>query len=136
MRSRTWVLDYLNQDEVWRPNGASKDLRLADMTPRHRGNLLAWLRRKAFNLKEVYTFRLIAGPQPSGDMACDAFDSMVDELEQTTPEVWIEDWPLVKKLVELAERDRQIELRLTAARARVPAGATAALERRHGSAGQ
>lgn len=94
----------LYQDEVW----ITKDghtLRLVDMTPEHRQNLLAWIRRNSSRLKLSAELSLCTGPEPSGDAASDCFDSMFDEVLRTPAAQWIEEQPLVVRLRELVAAD-------------------------------
>jgi hypothetical protein len=100
----------LSQDVWWRPRNA-EPLRVKDMEPSHRSNTLEYLLRNAVRYKtaaENEFASLISGPMgPSGDMACDAVDSVMDELLEQTPLAWMEEQPLVRKLTKLVKKDRK-----------------------------
>lgn len=44
---------------------------------------------------------LVTGPQPSGDAACDAFDSVVAEVLEMRPVTWLYSMPFVENLERL-----------------------------------
>lgn len=94
----------LYQDERWTTRDG-KTLALEDMTPEHRRNLLAMLRRRADSYKLSAQMSLAYGMQPSGDAACDAFDAMCDEIGRTPAAQWLEELPLVERLRELVGAD-------------------------------
>lgn len=102
---RTTLVERLNQSEFWY-TADGRAIRPADMEPQHRQNTIAWLERHAQSLHFQYTWSLIHGPQPSGEMACDAFDSMLDELEEQDPLEWLNEQPLMQALRQ-AEADAQ-----------------------------
>ena len=113
--------DILEQDKVWvtRDNRAVK---LTDMSPRHRRNVLEYLCRHASAYHTKYILRALLGPQPTpGSMAEDAFEQAIDEIERTPPNVWLETKPLVARLRLLVEHDRRVELKRRASRPAWPA---------------
>jgi hypothetical protein len=129
----TTIRRLLAQDEIWHPKNANP-IRLQAMAPSHRRNLLAWLRRRAPRLKESTAWSYLTGPGPSGDMACDAFDRELDELDAQDPQAWLAEQPLVIRLANLIAADRAAALR--AAAGHIPAGADAALRRQRRAAAQ
>lgn len=90
----------LMQDKVWYPKDGDP-VRLDEMSLRWKKNLLAFLDRRASALHESAVNAVIFGPRPGGDAACDAFDSMFDELMETRPTTWLYDQPLVVRLEQL-----------------------------------
>lgn len=132
-----WTMSrLLDQVEYWQPkdpiDGKTRIL-LTDMAASHRRHLLAWLRRRAEHLKIQCELRMLAGPGPSGDMACDAFDRECEELWEIPARVWIEQQPLVGRLARLVAEDRTRAVRALAGT--VPAGALSRLRRRAGVSG-
>jgi hypothetical protein len=111
----------LYQAEVWVAQDG-RELPLTAMTPEHRRNLLAFLRRNAARLKLSAEWDLALGPQPSGDAASDCFDSMCDQIARTPAAEWLEEQPLVGRLRELVEADAPSRRRRALAMP-VPAGA-------------
>jgi len=97
----------LMQDQMWTTR-EGVTLRLEDMTPDHRRNTLCWLRRHAAGLKFHYELSIIMSPmQPSGDMACDAFDAGLRELEEEPDAQWLNTTPLVLRLTGLVAADQR-----------------------------
>lgn len=110
---RVGALDMLEQDIWWRarirlpdsPEGErryterTEPIRVEDMAHDHRLALLSWLRQRAHRFKEKAEWRMAGGPQPSGDMACDAFEAELNELMNQPASEWIEQQPLVQALV-------------------------------------
>lgn len=96
-RAVTTFWGYLFQDREWR-SGDGRVNRLKDLDPRHRRNLIAWLERRAARLKMAYEFSLATGPQPSGEMACDAFESEQAVLWETGDQEWLNSTPLMIRL--------------------------------------
>lgn len=92
--------DVLSQDEVWYPK-TGDPIRVDEMSLRYKKNVLAFLERRAPTLKAAYEWRMIAGPQPSGDAAQDAFDSAMGELFEMQPIKWLYRTPLVERLEQL-----------------------------------
>jgi hypothetical protein len=115
------VINCLYQAEVWTTKDG-REIALGDMTPEHRRNLLAWIRRRAEQLKWSAELRICAGPGPSGDAASDCFDAIFDEMLRTPAAEWIEEQPLVARLRELVDADAPARRRRALAMP-VPAGA-------------
>lgn len=90
----------LSQDELWYPKEGGQ-VRLDEMSLRWKTNLLRFLERRAGALQDSAIQRLLSGPQPGGDMASDAFDSMVDAEIDAKPTTWLYRQPLVLKLEQL-----------------------------------
>jgi hypothetical protein len=132
MTDKLSVYELLDQDKIWLTK-EGKFLLIDNMAPAHIHNLLAWFERRAFKLKQVYELAMVisgSGPLgPSGDMACDAFDSECEELWNTPELVWLNEFPLIQKLRELQRAYRAAEVKLAKARNLAPTGATAGLDR-------
>ena len=110
-RSRS-LIHYLEQEEVWR-NYFGNDVRIDSMDERYVANLTAWLLRKAPAIQwSLYCEIAHFARQDHGDMAQDALDQMLYELEQP-PLQWIRQRPVFKAL----ER-RRTEFVSASARAR------------------
>lgn len=94
---RMSVLDLLGQGEIW-INGGGETLRISEMELRHIRNVRAYLLRSGRVLAEQAYHRIAFGPQPSGDMASDAFDAILEELTDATlnPEPWLEKSELIQ----------------------------------------
>lgn len=109
------ILAMLKQRVWWRPKD-SEPARLVDLAPSHRAHLLAFLRRNAAHYKDASEWGLINSIDGShhGDVAGDALDSMVDELMGTSPQDWIEQRPLVKRLRKLVKNDEKATVGPTA----------------------
>ena len=91
-KSAYWLL---NQGEFWWDRSGARH-RVREMQPTHRYNCLAMLERGAARTGERYSWGFLAsgmGPLgPSGDAACDAFDSACDGLDRQIrrdPVAWI-----------------------------------------------
>lgn len=112
----SWLL---HQGDVWQPKDRPL-VRIADMDAEWRYNTAQWLERYAerLALSEQWSMAMLAaGPLgPSGDAACDAFDSAIDAMG-VDPLGWLRSTPLYralvkglptkrKKLARLAERAR------------------------------
>lgn len=111
----TDIYALLDQTEVWEPK--DQPLVLIDrMTPIHVRNLLRWFERRAEKLKEVYITRMVlssmGGYGPSGEAACDAFDSEFEQLERSSAETLLNSWPLIKRLRELDKAFRKAERKI------------------------
>lgn len=128
----TNVYALLAQDVYW--EAEKRPVLIDQMTPAHVHNLLAWLERRASKLHEGYIFRVLISASgdygPRGDMACDAFDHGIEQLDRTAPETWLNEQPLVKKLRELQRAYREAEVKIAKSRNLTPTGATAALRRK------
>lgn len=111
-RLATFVERIARQDEWWL-TGDGRWVRVDDMDADHRRNLLALLRRNARQLHMAYGTWLMTGPEPSGDAARDAYEHVIAVHELATPDEWLEDTPLVRKLSTLQHReDSRIGARL------------------------
>lgn len=99
---RVSLLELFEQDIWWVPKGA-EPIRLVDMDDSHRRNLAAFLRRNAAHYKNAewaQTVGFMTGPQgPSGDMATDAANSELHQLEEVDPLVWLSEKPLMRALI-------------------------------------
>lgn len=93
-----WV-ELLEQDEYW-IDGLGRIRRLVDMDRSYCGNVREFLLKQAGGFAQWRLQRMLSGPQPSGDMACDAFDSMTEELMWATrnSQTWMLRKPLLHAL--------------------------------------
>lgn len=89
---------WLAQTERW-TDAEGNEWRLEDMTPRHRANALRYLRRRAESLHTQASMEWLRSPLAlSGEGAGDEADFWADD----DAEKWLEEQPLVKRLVELS----------------------------------
>ena len=72
-------------------------LEIRDMTDTHRLNLMRMLERNARRYADAVTLSMALGPQPSGDMACDAFESELFAIDRD-PLGFIRSTPLYEEL--------------------------------------
>lgn len=91
------TMDLLDQ-RVWWITGDKNPVRLVDMSPRHRVNLLGFLQRRA-GLYQMSEWM-------SGIFA-DAPDEIVDMAAEEDPQVWLNRRELVRRLRKLVRRDRR-----------------------------
>lgn len=98
-------LDVFDQDQVW-TNAPGEQVRLDEMEPSYRRNLLAFLERHAGRYEMHDAIAWALGPfAPQGDMASMDFDRYLDERSQN-PLVWLRGTALYRRLAELVEQDR------------------------------
>lgn len=104
------ILQLLEQRVWWQPRN-EEPVKLNDMAPSHRANLLSFLRRNAgrYKIAADYSFiGMASGPMgPGGDMATDAVESAMDELFEMPARKWIDSQPFVKRLRKLVARDER-----------------------------
>jgi hypothetical protein len=100
------TLQLLDQGTWWMPN-EGPPIKIEDMDPSYRINLTRWLFRRAELLKNREVLSLLTGPQPSGDMACDAFDGMVSQIEESNAKVWLRETELMRKLLSTQKSDKK-----------------------------
>lgn len=96
---RVNAIELLGQGRIWvDADGAEREIATMDL--RHVQNVRNYLMRNGSELAEQAYARVAFGPQPSGDMACDAVDSMLSELEDAAqnPEPWLARSPLFQAL--------------------------------------
>lgn len=101
------VVTLLRQATYWRTrdrDGALELVRLDELDPGHLARILAWLRGRATQLREQAAGQLAAhwkaGRLDDHDFAAEHRQLGWSELA----EVWLDDTPLVRRLVELAPR--------------------------------
>lgn len=87
----------LTQDKVWWPKDADEPIRVKDMSVRYKRNVLAFLERRAPQLKLAADWE-IAGVQMNGEHAQDAVDAIAAAQYEMTVEEWFNDLPLIRKL--------------------------------------
>lgn len=100
----------LDQNEYWW-TADGRALKLDEMTPGHRGNLINWLEQRALILLIQYQVEYGSGPfAPNGDMATLAFDRWLDEefmKWHERPVEWLQQTPFYQRLRWLIEQDRK-----------------------------
>lgn len=85
------------QDIIWQDK-EGRNLEIAKMDIYYRYNVTKFLERRASQYATLVTFDMISSPiQPSGDMACEAFDRIIDEIHHD-PILWIRETPLHRAL--------------------------------------
>lgn len=92
------------QDEIWIDKAGNK-LFLNEMEPRYCGNVYSLMLRSLPGLARADSWSMMASPGPSGDMACDAFQSEIDRLEHiaANPNEYAAESPLMKALLRRIE---------------------------------
>lgn len=99
-------LDIYSQEEWWKPADGQR-VRLVDMMPTHRANLLRWLERNARAIEFNDSLAYLAGPfTAGGDMAMDAESDWLDQKGED-PVAWMKGTKLYRRLAVLVEQDRQ-----------------------------
>lgn len=97
------LLDQADHWHAWGDEGQLVQLRLDDMTPSHQRRTLAWLRDHAVQLhgqrKDVSVRLHRRGLLTDGEFADE--QRYLDALD---PAVWLDDQPLVRRLVQLIPR--------------------------------
>jgi hypothetical protein len=108
--SMNWLALLMEQDRWWRTNEDGL-VRLDRMTPEHRLNLLAFLRRRARTYAAAHASRcwrsyLSIGPDPSDGVFWAAEGWLAEaEAAERDPDVWLAAQPLYQKLVQLVRVD-------------------------------
>jgi hypothetical protein len=85
---------------AWGDEGQLVRFRLDDMPLAHRRRVLAWLRSHADQL-HGQQLDLLSRLRRRGQLSDDAFANETATLEATEPAVWLEETPLVRRLVQL-----------------------------------
>lgn len=109
-------MDWLLWQNTWWYPKRRPAIRIAEMDKTHRYNTANFLERQAFTIVRGQSWSMACGPQPSGDMASDAFEAELDGMDRD-PAGWLRDTPLLRalrrglptgglKLKRLAERAR------------------------------
>lgn len=97
----------LQQDILWRSHGDDDRLHtqhLDHMPAEHRANVLAWLRSNAAMLHELQSGHLTR-QWKGGYMTGDQWADEIRYLAALDPAVWVEEQPLVRRLVALVPRE-------------------------------
>lgn len=97
----------LGQEDFWVTYSGWR-IPLDAMSPAHCADTVAFIKRSLSRLAERDLMVMSLDPGPTGDVACDAFDSAMGELEHiihNAPE-WAEGTPLVRALNRRAQGDR------------------------------
>ena len=94
----------LRQDKIWITQDGRR-FQVEEMEPGHRANLLAFLRRRAAVLQLMGTVDLVAHVRmPNEDtMAYDSVSDAINREIDMDPGRWLEEQPLMRRLVELEE---------------------------------
>lgn len=92
----------LYQSEYWHDASGTPHV-IDDMNLRYVDNIINYLKNRASQLKESQMWEFITGPQPRGDMACDALDAAFHQMEMTDPIDWLNETPLMEALLERKE---------------------------------
>jgi hypothetical protein len=96
------ILELLDQDDAWVTREGQVIL-LDELDAERRSSLLAWLRVHAPAFKAAEEADLVSYGMPSGEAAFDMVLGGIMQLIGMSPEEWIEEQPLVQRLVELSE---------------------------------
>lgn len=96
---RMTAVDLLGQGEIW-VDSQGTTYKISEMEPRYVHNVRSYLLRNGRALAEQAYHRVAFGMQPSGDMACDAVDAILEELLDAieNPGRWLERSELVQAL--------------------------------------
>lgn len=100
------LLHLLGQAVIWRSYGDESrlvTLYLDAMGTRHQRRVLAWLREHARMLRDFYADDLTQ-QQRMGKLELEEWGALLAALDATSPEVWLEEQPLVRRLVQLTPR--------------------------------
>ncbi len=92
----------LYQTAMWHPKPPAQPVPIVEMSKEWRYNAARFMEQRARTIGDGALWNMLLGPQPSGDMACDAFEDELDELEQrlhSDPVGWIRSTPLYQALV-------------------------------------
>lgn len=81
----------LSQDEVW-IDRAGITHRLQEMDPGHCASVIAYLERRAAPMLRRRLVSYLSGPQPTGEMAGDAFDREIEEMDRLILDGRATDW--------------------------------------------
>lgn len=106
------IADLLLQGAYWRTRDETTRLRLVpvdDLGPRHRAAVLALLRGQAQQLQDEVQ-KAVTRAYVRHDLSPVEFTDRCRDLRRP-PVEWIEDTPLIRRLHELARRDRDRETR-------------------------
>jgi hypothetical protein len=98
------LLDQADHWHAWGDEGQLVRLRLDDMTPTHRRATLAWLRGHA-ELLHAQRKAIVGRLYKRGELDDVEFADELRYLEALDPAVWLEDTPLVRRLVQLVPRE-------------------------------
>lgn len=96
----------LDQASYWQAKGDEGQLvrlLLDDMTDDHRSRTLAWLRQHAEQMQD-HRRDIVARLHRRGLLDAAAFAAELRYLDALDPHVWLEDQPLVRRLVQLVPR--------------------------------
>lgn len=85
------------QDEVWYPMTGGP-VRVKSMGLSYMQNVVAFLERRAPRLKRAYEWDLAFAPGVQGEHALDAVESILTRTMGMSPEEWLHDTPLVRRL--------------------------------------
>lgn len=118
------TLDIIEQDKIWITRDG-RALRLEDMDPTHKKNVLRLLRSHAvmLNLRQFTRYFVVDGP--NGEVAQSIFERTMEAFIRQDLDEWFAEQPLVRRLRALVDDDNARERRLALKLARVDAPTTA-----------
>lgn len=101
---RASAIELLGQQEIWVDTNG-KTHRIQGMDQRYCENVYGYLLRNGRAIAEQTYHRIAFGPQPGGEMACDAVDAMLEELldATTNSDRWMMERPLMQALARRIE---------------------------------
>lgn len=70
----------LDDDPMWRPQGETEMRYIGEFKPAHRMRLLNYILTRADKIGDSMALAVMTGPQPDGDMACEAVERIIDDL--------------------------------------------------------
>lgn len=88
----------LSQRGYWIAESGAK-VPVKEIDRRYARNILHFMLRVAPDWKEAVEMIYVAGPEPSGDMAQDAFDREFTSLLEMDTAVWIQQQPLYRAIL-------------------------------------
>lgn len=114
------TLDTIEQDVTWITRDG-RALKLEDMEPSHRRNVLRMLERRAVGLNQLAFRRYFVFPlggAPTSDGASMMFEHAMDQFIEQHPSDWLREQPLVRRLRTLVDEDNARERRIALTLAR------------------
>ena len=105
------TIEELHQTKFW-TDGDGNTMRVRDMSPSHRLNLLNWIERNAGTLRRsecnaAWNLSIMF----NGEMALDSIDHEIDRLEGMDDEVYVDQLPFVIKLRKRVAKDVVLPLK-------------------------
>ena len=103
----TEIVPQLGQAETWTDRkGVTRPL--TEMDPHHRENTVRFLERNAERLHDAEHFGLLASMMGHhGEVAEDLLDTMLIQMEDEDPLVWLSGKPLYQTMRKMVDHDRE-----------------------------